>query len=338
MIDVHPLRAVLKRGALVTAANWPLVLIQFTADTVFKAVLAVPVLGGAFLVGAAAVGDPAELVTGDLRQIAEATLQALTVVPAALVAFVVALGIVIVGGAILMFMIKGGTVAILADAERRAGPVERPPLRLSSVATARCFSVDGFLDGCRHFARRYVALGSLLLTVYATCGGAYLLVLVWAYRSAATRGVSVAWTVATVLATLALLVTITAVNLLYVLTQTIMAADDTGVRTALRTVGCVVRARAVELLGIFGVVFVLVVLATVASVLAAAGLGLIGFVPVIGLLAFPLQVAAWLVRGVLFQYLGLTAVGAYLVEYRMYRGAESPRPVEAAGARWEATA
>ena len=40
--------------------------------------------------------------------------------------------------------------------------------------------------------------------------------------------------------------------------------------------------------------------------------GLIGFVPFIGLAAVPLQVFAWLVRGVVFQFVGLTGVAAYL--------------------------
>ena len=40
----------LKRGALVTAANWHVVLVQFVADALFKTLLAVPVVGGVFLV------------------------------------------------------------------------------------------------------------------------------------------------------------------------------------------------------------------------------------------------------------------------------------------------
>ena len=51
--------------------------------------------------------------------------------------------------------------------------------------------------------------------------------------------------------------------------------------------------------------------------LATAALGLIAFVPFVGLAALPLQVGAWLVRGLLFQFLGLTALVAYL---RLYRG------------------
>ena len=41
------LRVALRRGALVTAANWPLVAVDFTADALYKAALGVPIVGGA---------------------------------------------------------------------------------------------------------------------------------------------------------------------------------------------------------------------------------------------------------------------------------------------------
>jgi hypothetical protein len=53
-------------------------------------------------------------------------------------------------------------------------------------------------------------------------------------------------------------------------------------------------------------------MATGASILATTQLGLIGFVPFIGLAALPLQVLAWLVRGVVFQFVGLTGLATYL--------------------------
>ncbi len=61
----------------------------------------------------------------------------------------------------------------------------------------------------------------------------------------------------------------------------------------------------------FAVASTLVALGTAASVLATAALGLIAFVPFVGLAALPLQVGAWLVRGFVFQFLGLTALVAY---------------------------
>lgn len=344
MVHAPRLRPVLKRGALVTAANWPLVVIQFAADSTFKIVLAVPVIGGAFLVGAAAGGDIGEALTGDLRQIVSTTIDALTAAPTALVAFVLAFGLVLVGGSALMFLIKGGTVTTLALAERGAGPIERPPLRLSAVARAGRFDIETFLAGCGHLGRRYLLLGGALLAVYAISGGLYLLLLLDAFRASERPGVLLGWTLVTVLATGAFLVWITLVNLLYLLTQMVVAVDDCAVRTAARRVLRFLRASPVDVAGVFGVVFVLVILATLASVLAAAGLGLIAFVPFFGLLVFPLQVAAWVLRGVLFQYLGLTALGAYLTQYRGYLreiGLEPAAPADVSGAppsTWERTA
>ena len=66
------------------------------------------------------------------------------------------------------------------------------------------------------------------------------------------------------------------------------------------------------------VVLGLVVAATLASALAWSGVGLIAFVPLVGLAVFPLQLAALLVRGIVFEYLGLTALGAYVTLYQGY--------------------
>ena len=65
-------------------------------------------------------------------------------------------------------------------------------------------------------------------------------------------------------------------------------------------------------LGVFLVTAGLVGVATLASIVATAGLGLISFVPFVGLAVLPLQMLAWLLRGLVFQYLGLTSAGAYL--------------------------
>ena len=50
MASTLPLRAALKHGALVTVANWPVVLIEFAIESLYKLALAVPVVGGAFMV------------------------------------------------------------------------------------------------------------------------------------------------------------------------------------------------------------------------------------------------------------------------------------------------
>ncbi len=68
------------------------------------------------------------------------------------------------------------------------------------------------------------------------------------------------------------------------------------------------------------VVLGMVVVATGASFMAAASLSLITFVPFLGpflgLAVLPLQLLAWILREIVFQYIGLSSVGAYLKLYR----------------------
>ncbi len=66
----HPgkARTALKRGALVAAANWQVVAIQTMAETTFKLLLAVPIVGGAFLVTLLLGKDLSEVLGGDLRE------------------------------------------------------------------------------------------------------------------------------------------------------------------------------------------------------------------------------------------------------------------------------
>ena len=50
MTSALPLRAALKRGALLTGANWPVVLIEFTIESLYKTAIGVPIVGGAIMV------------------------------------------------------------------------------------------------------------------------------------------------------------------------------------------------------------------------------------------------------------------------------------------------
>src|SRR5262249_33105966 len=52
------LKDCLKRGVLVTAANWHVVVVQFIADALFKTLLAVPIVGGVFLAVLLIGGEP----------------------------------------------------------------------------------------------------------------------------------------------------------------------------------------------------------------------------------------------------------------------------------------
>jgi hypothetical protein len=322
------LKTALKRGALVAAANWPLVVAQFVAESSLKLLLAVPIVGGAFLVALLLDTSLTDLLSGDVRTIVVSILGALTASPAALVAFVAAGLLVLVGGSIVTFVVKAGTVAVLADAERVAGPIERPPLRLESLKRAAVYGIDPFLAGCARLWRRYVRIGLGLLLIYTLTAGVYLLFVFGGYALAGNSAVLLGWTALAALASSALVVWITILNFFYLMTQMVVAIEDVSVRVGVRLAFAFVWGHLREVAAVFGVVLVVVVIATAASILATAGLGLIAFVPFVGLLILPLQLAAWLLRGIVFEYLALAALGAYLSHYRWYhRGAESQPPL-----------
>lgn len=329
------LKTALKRGALLAAANWPLVVVQFVAEASLKLMLAVPIVGGAFLVALLLDTSPTELLRGDAHTIITSILGALMASPGALAAFVGAGLIVLVGGSIVTFVTKAGTVAILAEAERVAGPIERPPLRLEAVRRAAITGIDPFLAGCSRLWRRYVRIGLGLLIVYVLTAGAYLLFVLGGYALAGNSAVLLGWTAVAALASSALIVWITIVNFFYLMTQMVVAIEDVSVRKGVRLALRFIWGHLREVAAVFGVVLVVVVIATAASILAAAGLGLIAFVPLVGLAVVPLQLAAWLLRGIVFEYLALAALGAYLSQYRWYhRGADMPPLRDVSGARF----
>jgi hypothetical protein len=323
MSHAPALKTALKRGALIAAANWPLVVVQFVAESTLKVILGVPVVGGIFLVVLLLDANVEDLLRGDVREILAAVFSALRANPAALTSVALALLLVLIGGSLLTFVVKGGTVAVLVESDARAGPIERPPLRLQMLRRANSTGIDAFLNGCRRLAGRYIKLGLGLLIVYAITAAAYFGLLFGVYALADNVGVLLWWTVIAAAASSAVIVWITLVNLLYLIIQIVMAVDDVGLRTALGRVVRFLRSSVREIAGIFGVVLLLVLLATAASILATAGLGLIGFVPIVAVAVMPLQIAAWLVRGAVFQYLALTALGAYLTQYRHYLGGNS---------------
>lgn len=327
MTQPPPLKTALKRGALLAAANWPLVLVQFVAEGTLKLLLAVPVVGGIFLVVLLLGADVEEVLAGDVRQIIGSVFVALRANPAALVAFAASFLVVMLGGSVFTFVVKAGTVSILADAEAQAGPIERPPLRLQALRRANVTDIEPFLSGCRRLWRRYVKLGACLLVAYAVTAALYLGIIFGGYSLAEHAGVLLGWTFAAALASSALVVWITLMNFLYLLTQMAIAMEDLGVRAGMARVAHFIRTSLRDVAGIFGVVLLLVVLATVVSILATAGLGLIAFVPLVGLATVPLQVAAWLLRGFVFEYLALTALSAYLTQYRHYLHAFAAVPV-----------
>lgn len=316
MTDAPGLKTTLKRGALVAAANWPLVAVQFVAESTLKLLLAVPVVGGLFLVVLLLGGSADQLLAGDVRDVVGEVFGAMRQNVFALVAFSLAFGLVLLGGSALTFVVKAGTVSLLAAAEAQAGPIERPPVGLEAVRRASVVAIEPFLAGCQRLWRRYLRLGACLIGVYAVTAVLYLGLVVGGLSLVVNAGVLLGWTMATALASSVLIVWITLVNFFYLLMQMVMAVEDIGVRRAMRRAAAFVRGSLREIAGIFGVVLLLAVIATIASIVATAGFGLINLIPVLGLAVLPLQMAAWLVRGFVFQYLALTALGAYLTQYR----------------------
>ena len=57
------LKHALKRGALIAAANWPVVVVQEIADSLFKLLLAMPLIGGIFLVALVLGAEPVALLS-----------------------------------------------------------------------------------------------------------------------------------------------------------------------------------------------------------------------------------------------------------------------------------
>jgi hypothetical protein len=226
-----------------------------------------------------------------------------------LTAWIASLGVVIVGGSLFVFLIKGGAVGVLVRGERAAGPIEQPPLMFDAVATASAFTVEQFIESARMLYPRYARLGLVLMGVYLASGGAYLGIV------AASRVAGEGWVI-TGLVTVAFVAWITIVNLVYLLVQIVIAADDCSVMSAVPRVSAFLHRERRSVAAIFLVVLALVVGATGASVLATAALGLIAFVPLFGLAVLPLQLLAWVMRGVVFQYIGLSSIAAYLTLYR----------------------
>lgn len=338
MRDPLTLRLLLKRGALLAAANWPVVAVQFVADAAFKILLMIPVLGGTVLVVLLLGGNAAELLSQGIRTALSDIATALVARPLALIFFMLALLMALLGGSVFMFLIKGGTVTVLAAGDRVAGPLEKGPWRLDGLRRASAFSPDLFIEGCSRLFKRYLTLGIGLMIAYAISGALYLAIVISSYQVASHSVRLFGWTIMAAAISSAFVVWITIMNLIYLLAQMAVAVEDLSVRAAMRRVAQFLRADLREVAGVFGIVLLMVLLTTAASLLATAGLGLVTFVPIVGFAVFPLQAAAWLVRSLVFEYVGLTALCAYLRLYRTFAFVDrvGPQPVwskEAASTR-----
>jgi hypothetical protein len=299
MLDGVDVRTVLKRGALVAAANWQVTVIQFMAESTFKMLLSVPVAGGVLLVVLVLGRELPELFSPDIRESITFVATALAAEPPALISFLLAFAIVALAGSAFMFLLKGGTVAVLAGAEREAAAVEEPPLRLDPFWTAARFSVSRYESGCRRFVRRFLRLGLILILVYVASAAAYLAVLL---RGADWfAGSRLGWAAIAGIGSTVLVVWVTLVNFVYLLIQMVVVVEDCSVRSATRRVWKFLRAEPRLTFGVLGVLLLLVAGATIVSVIATTSLG-------------------------------LSALSAYLTLYRRYSGAPAaPGSTPAAG-------
>jgi hypothetical protein len=318
-----PLRAALMRGALVTAANWPVVLVEFSLEMLYKLALAVPVVGGAFMVAVLLGADLRAIFADGLRTAADLILSSLESAPVALGAFLGAVTMVALGGGLVLFAVKAGTLWTLVAGERAAGEMPRGAWPLAAVRRARAYDTASLVAAARRFAGRAATLTLWLSLAYAAVAGAYVGVLAWAVRLTAHPSWSSLWPVVVLLATSAGVVAVTSVNLAFDLLRVIVVTDDCGVRTAWGRLRVFLLEDARRVLGIFAVVEIVLMLAVAVSVLATAALALVAWVPVAGAMALPLRAAAWLLQGLLIQYVGLCALSAYQTQYRRFAGAES---------------
>ena len=319
MAAALPLRAALTRGAVLTLANWPIVLIELTAETVYKMALAVPVIGGAVMVTVVLGADLGDLLSDGVRSTADVILGSLVGAPAALWAFLGATSLVAFGGALLMFTIKAGTLAMLVQADRSAGetPSRHAP-RLEGMRRASAYSLAALLDRTRYFARRAMLLTVGLAVVYGIIGGVYVAAMTVGFGVAAEGVWAPVWPLLVVTGTITGVIAVAAVNLGFDLLRIVMITADCGVRAAIDRVRVFLIEDARQVIGIFAVMTGVHMLAAAMGLMLTAGLTTFAFLPLAGLVFLPLQIAAWLIRGLVFQTLSLTALSAYQTQYRRF--------------------
>lgn len=299
------------------AANWPIILIDFAVESLAKLALILPVIGGALMVTAVAGSDLRALLAGGLFETADIVVGSLTSAPVALMAFLLAVTLVAVGGEAMQFIVKAGTLSVIVGADREAGEIQRLPLRSDVLRRARAFRLEILIDAGRRFARRGIVLSLWLGLAYALVGAFYL--------GLVSRGVpgieSVwmpAWSALVLGATSAAVVAIGLANLLYTLLRVVIVTDDCGIGTAVHRLARFAIEDARQVIGVFAVIAGIELVAAAAALLATAALAPIAYVPVVGLLVLPLQAALWLLRALLFELLALASVAAYQTQYRRF--------------------
>ena len=91
-----------------------------------------PLIGGIFLVALVVGAEPVALMSLGWRDLVATIVASLISRPVVLAAFLAALGVVVIGGSLFVFLVKAGTVTVLVRGDRAAGPIEQPPLHFST--------------------------------------------------------------------------------------------------------------------------------------------------------------------------------------------------------------
>ena len=318
MLPPLTLRSALSRGAIVTLANWQIVVVDFVVESAYKFTLAVPIVGGAFMVAVLLGVDIKALLGDGLWSAVDQMLGPLLNAPAALTAFIAAVSLVGVAGAVVMFMVKTGTLAVLVAGEGAAAdPALRTPA-FDAIRRARAYSLPVLWKSMIHFQRRAARLALGLGLAYVLLGGIYMTIVIDGFRWVAESEWAAAWPLLVLVATSGAVVAMAATNLFFDLARVIMVTDDCSVRTALQRMRSFLLADARQVLGVFGAMGLVVLGATALTFTATAGLTLIAWAPLASLLFVPLQVAFWIGRGLAFQYMSLTTLSAYQTQYRRF--------------------
>ena len=291
------LKAALKRGAVITIANWPVVLVDFGIEALYKAALAVPIIGGAFVVAVVLGHDLQGVLSEGTRAAADGIVSSLTTAPFAFAGFLAAVGLVACGGAIVMFVIKAGTLSILVTADRSAGEFHRDRMQIGWIRRAAAYRLETLLANTRKYAGRSALLGAWLAIVYGFVLGVYLAVMAAGLASAAESVWGSAWPLLVLIATSAVAISIALINLAYDLLRIIMVTDDCRLSAALSRLRGFLLVDARQVIGIFAVTIAVLALAAAVSLLAASMLALVSWVPVVGIIVVPLQALAWVIRG-----------------------------------------
>jgi hypothetical protein len=312
------LKAALTRGAVITIANWPVVLVDFGIEALYKAALAVPIIGGAFVVAVIFGHDLQGVMSEGIRAAADIVVGSLTTAPFAFAGFLVAAGVVACGGAIIMFVIKAGSLSILVAADRSAGEFHRDRLQLGWMRRAQAFRLDTLLANTLKYAGRSAQLGNWLGIAYALVLGAYLAVMAAGLGSASQSVWGSAWPLLVLVATSTVVVSVALVNFVYDLLRIIIVNDDCRLSAALSRLRAFLLVDARQVIGIFAVTIAALAIAAAILLLAAWMLALVSWVPFAGIIVVPLQALAWVIRALVFEYVGLTALSAYQTQYRRF--------------------